>query len=61
MSTWSQFSWFVVLLLAGLVVAGNYLVNRRQGMRVSENMRETRMWGVGFLIYAVVDYFLLVL
>ena len=55
------FSWLAVFILATLVVGGNYLVNRRQGMRDKENLKETRMWGAGFIVYAVLDYFILIL
>lgn len=56
-----QFSWLAVAILAALVTAGNYLVNRRQGMRQKENVHETEMWGLGFIIYALLDYFIVVL
>ena len=55
------YSWLIVLAMALVVIAGNYVINRRQGMRQSENLRETRMWGLGFIVYAVLDYFILVL
>ena len=50
-----------VLLLAGVVALGNFFINRKQGMRPGDNIRETRMWGVGFIIYAALDYLILTL
>lgn len=56
-----QYSWIFVLIMALLVIGGNYLINRRQGMRENENLRETRMWGAGFVVYAILDYLILTL
>jgi hypothetical protein len=51
----------IVLAMLCVLVMGNYMINRRQGVQSSENLRETQMWGVGFFTYAVFDYFLLML
>lgn len=56
-----QYSSVFVLIMALAVIGGNYLINRKQGMQKDENMRESRMWGAGFLVYAVVDYLILTL
>ena len=61
MDTPFQISLPIVLVMAGVLVAGNYVINRKQGMCSSDNFRETKMWGVGFIIYAALDYFILML
>ena len=61
MNTLLQLSLFIVLAMLVVLVAGNYMINRREGIRSSENLRETKMWGVSFFIYAIFDYFLLML
>lgn len=49
----------MVLILAVAVPIGNYLINQKQGMRSSDNVRESKMWGVGFIIYAAFDCLLI--
>lgn len=51
----------IVLALLCLVVTGNYMINQKHGMCPSHNLNDTKMWGVSFFIYAVFDYFLLLL
>lgn len=61
MVTTLQFIVPVLLILTGVIVAGNYLINRKHGMCSSENLLESRMWGLSFFIYAVFDYLILLL
>lgn len=61
MTTSLQFIVPVLLLLTGVIVTGNYMVNQKQGMRSIDNLQETRMWGAGFFLYAVFDYLMLLL
>lgn len=45
----------IVAAVAAAVPAGNYMINKKLGMTTIENMRESKMWGVGFVIYAILD------
>jgi hypothetical protein len=61
MNTSLQLALPIVLALLCVLIAGNYMINRKQGICSSDNLRETQMWGSGFFIYAVFDYLLLML
>lgn len=54
-----QYALPIILILACAVPAGNYLINQKQGLPHSENIRESRKWGIGFIVYALLDYLLL--
>jgi len=49
----------IVLAIVSLVVAGIYWSCRGQGICSNEYIREAVIWGGGFLIYAVLDYYIL--
>lgn len=51
---------FVVALVCAATLA-NYVINRKLGMPSTENLRDTKMWGVGFAVYAALDHVLLIL
>ena len=51
-----------VLLLMGLLfalVAAEYSIRRWQGICIGVAWREAMIWGGGFIIYGVLDYFVL--
>lgn len=56
-----QLSLPLVLAILCVLMTGNYFINRQQGVSTRDNLRETRMWGVGFIIYALLDYLILIL
>ena len=49
----------IVLAMVCVLVSGIYISCRGQGLCSSDTMREALMWGGGFIIYAVFDYFIL--
>jgi hypothetical protein len=61
MDTSLQLSLLIVLAVLCVLVAGNFMINRAQGMSANENWRETKMWGGGFIIYAALDYLILMI
>ena len=54
-----QFLLPIVLAVLCVFVAGIYILNRGRGMCFRDTLRETLMWGGGFIIYAVFDYLIL--
>jgi len=61
MNTSLQLSLPIVFAMLCALVAGNYMVNSKQGMSSRDNLRDTQMWGVGFFIYAMFDFLILML
>ena len=59
MNTSLQLSLPIVLATVCVLVTGNYMINRKQGMCSKDNLQETQVWGIGFIIYAVFDYLIL--
>jgi len=53
-----SFMFTLAAMICGLM-AGIYAVCRNQGMYSSDTLREVAIWGFGFIIYAVFDYFIL--
>lgn len=56
-----QISSALVLVMLCVLMTGNYFINRHQGIDSSDNLRETKLWGIGFVVYAVFDYLILML
>lgn len=50
----------IVLVTWCVFVAGNYLTNMVEEIPPEKNMRETQMWGAGFIVYAALDYLILI-
>lgn len=60
MNTSFQSAILIVLVTLCVFVSGNYITNMVEEMPAEKNWRETQMWGAGFVIYAVLDYLVLI-
>jgi uncharacterized membrane protein YphA (DoxX/SURF4 family) len=49
----------IVLAMLGVFATGIYLSCRSEGVYQNDNLREALLWGGGFIIYAIFDYFIL--
>jgi len=49
----------IALAILGVLVAVVYVTWRKQELRLGDTMREALLWGGGFIVYAVFDYFIL--
>jgi hypothetical protein len=47
------------LTILFVFVTGIYLSNRSEGILSNETVKEALLWGGGFIIYAIFDYFIL--
>ncbi|MBI3902682.1 MAG: hypothetical protein HY306_07030 [Nitrosomonadales bacterium] len=47
------------LVVVGALTTGIFWTCRGQGVCSSDSMREALLWGGGFIIYAVIDYLVL--
>lgn len=59
MSAPLQVSLLIGLAVLGVLVTGSYISKRGQGMCLNDTLREVLLWGGGFIVYAVLDYFIL--
>ncbi len=59
MTSTFQLSFCIVLAMVCVLVTGSYMMNRGQGICSNDTLREALMWGGGFIIYAMFDYFIL--
>ena len=50
---------FMVLAMLSVLAAGVFISSRSNGTFLKEEPREVLLWGGGFIVYAILDYFIL--